>query len=236
MLRKSSPPIDPGRGEAPSTATLAGRKNGCREATTAAWSRSSTRARYASPAAIGNSSSTRPLRELAGRRRSRRRRRPAAWRRSRAAPGRRSARRRARRRARRAARAGGCRCRGPGARRRRRRTPRRPPGRAGGRRSPTATTRSPPSAASVPISAPRSAQSGSSALPTSAGVSAGIPWKRRWRLSGERPWKSARSAGPSASAGGRSRSVLPSLRMTSSTCGSAATARIMPLPGPAGAP
>ena len=60
MLRKSSPPIEPARGDAPSTATLAGSKNGRREATTAAWSRSSTRARYASAGAIGNSSSTVP--------------------------------------------------------------------------------------------------------------------------------------------------------------------------------
>ena len=47
MLRKSSPPIEPRRGDAPSTATLAGAKNGRSDATTATWSRSSTRARYA---------------------------------------------------------------------------------------------------------------------------------------------------------------------------------------------
>ena len=39
MLRKSSPPIEPRRFEAPMTATAAGAKNGRSEAATATWSR-----------------------------------------------------------------------------------------------------------------------------------------------------------------------------------------------------
>ena len=39
MFRKSSPPIEPRRFEAPTTATLEGSKNGRSEATTASWSR-----------------------------------------------------------------------------------------------------------------------------------------------------------------------------------------------------
>ncbi len=42
MLRKSSPPIEPRRLDAPTTATLPGSKNGRSEATTASWSRAST--------------------------------------------------------------------------------------------------------------------------------------------------------------------------------------------------
>ena len=45
MLRNSSPPIVPRRGEAPTTATVRGAKNGCSEAATATWSRTSTRSR-----------------------------------------------------------------------------------------------------------------------------------------------------------------------------------------------
>ena len=44
MLRKSSPPIEPRREEAPTTATVRGTKNGASDATTATWSRSSTAA------------------------------------------------------------------------------------------------------------------------------------------------------------------------------------------------
>ena len=54
MFRSTVPPIEPGRGEAPSTATLAGAKKGSSDATTAAWSRSSTRSRNSSVGAIGN--------------------------------------------------------------------------------------------------------------------------------------------------------------------------------------
>ena len=43
MLRQTVSPIDPGRGEAPSTATLWGSKKGSKEETTASWSRRSTR-------------------------------------------------------------------------------------------------------------------------------------------------------------------------------------------------
>ena len=43
MLRNSSPPIDPRRAEAPTTATPAGAKNGASDAVTARWSRRSTR-------------------------------------------------------------------------------------------------------------------------------------------------------------------------------------------------
>ena len=46
MLRKSSPPIEPRRDEAPTTATVFGEKNGASEAATATWSRSSTASRY----------------------------------------------------------------------------------------------------------------------------------------------------------------------------------------------
>ena len=60
MLRKSSPPIDPRRGEAPTTATERGSKNGRSEAVTATWSRSSTRAVNAAVRAIGNLTSTTP--------------------------------------------------------------------------------------------------------------------------------------------------------------------------------
>ena len=60
MLRKSSPPIEPRRCEAPITATLRGSKNGRREATTASWSRASTRSRYRSVDAIGNCTSSSP--------------------------------------------------------------------------------------------------------------------------------------------------------------------------------
>ena len=45
MLRNSSPPIEPRRGEAPSTATPCGAKNGSSDARTASWSRRSTRSR-----------------------------------------------------------------------------------------------------------------------------------------------------------------------------------------------
>ena len=64
MLRKRSPPIEPARGDAPSTATLSGSKKARSEATTAVWSRSSTWARYASVGASGNSSSTIPCSSL----------------------------------------------------------------------------------------------------------------------------------------------------------------------------
>ena len=47
MFRKSSPPIEPRREEAPTTATVRGEKNGASEAATATWSRSSTASRYA---------------------------------------------------------------------------------------------------------------------------------------------------------------------------------------------
>src|SRR5262245_35473461 len=42
-----------------------------------------------------------------------------------------------------------------------------------------------------------------------------MPWKRRYRLRSERPWRNSSTAPASAAAGGRSRSVPPSLRMTS---------------------
>jgi hypothetical protein len=42
MLRQIVPPIDPTRGEAPSTATALGEKNGRSEDMTASWSRRST--------------------------------------------------------------------------------------------------------------------------------------------------------------------------------------------------
>ena len=45
MLRKSSPPIEPRREEAPTTATVRGEKKGASEAATATWSRSSTASR-----------------------------------------------------------------------------------------------------------------------------------------------------------------------------------------------
>ena len=45
MLRKSSPPIEPRRVDAPTTATVRGAKNGASDAATATWSRSSTAAR-----------------------------------------------------------------------------------------------------------------------------------------------------------------------------------------------
>src|SRR5947208_1365850 len=66
MLRKSSPPIDPRRREAPTTATLAGSKNGRSEAATATWSRSSTRARKASvgPDGAVEAEVEAPLREV----------------------------------------------------------------------------------------------------------------------------------------------------------------------------
>ena len=60
MLRKSSPPIEPRRFDAPMTATVAGAKNGRSEAATATWSRSSTRARNCSVGAIGKRTSTSP--------------------------------------------------------------------------------------------------------------------------------------------------------------------------------
>jgi hypothetical protein len=60
MLRNSSPPIDPRLVEAPTTATLAGRKNGASDAVTARWSRSSTAVRYASVGAICSCTSVVP--------------------------------------------------------------------------------------------------------------------------------------------------------------------------------
>ena len=60
MLRKSSPPIEPRRADAPMTATVRGSKNGRSDAVTATWSRSSTRSSYGSVAAIGKSTSTSP--------------------------------------------------------------------------------------------------------------------------------------------------------------------------------
>ena len=48
MLRKSSPPIEPRRFDAPMTATERGWKNGSSEARTATWSRSATCSRYVS--------------------------------------------------------------------------------------------------------------------------------------------------------------------------------------------
>src|SRR2546423_1082909 len=45
MLRKTSPPIEPRRFDAPTTTTAAAPKNGRKAAATATWSRSSTRAR-----------------------------------------------------------------------------------------------------------------------------------------------------------------------------------------------
>ena len=53
MLRKSSPPIEPRRRDAPITATALGAKKGRSEATTAVWSRSSTRDASAPVAATG---------------------------------------------------------------------------------------------------------------------------------------------------------------------------------------
>ena len=64
-LRKSSPPIVPRRGDAPTTATLVGSKNERSDATTAVWSRSSTLCSKRSVAAIGNSTSTTPPRARA---------------------------------------------------------------------------------------------------------------------------------------------------------------------------
>ena len=52
MLRNSSPPIEPRRVEAPTTATVFGLKNGSSDAATATWSRSSTAARYSSVGAM----------------------------------------------------------------------------------------------------------------------------------------------------------------------------------------
>ena len=66
MFRKSSPPIDPRRRDAPMTATLPGSKNGRSDSATATWSRSSTRSRYVSVDAIGNSDLDLAAFELAG--------------------------------------------------------------------------------------------------------------------------------------------------------------------------
>jgi hypothetical protein len=53
MFRNSSPPIEPRRRDAPMTATDLGSKNGRNDAVTATWSRSATRASYASVDLIG---------------------------------------------------------------------------------------------------------------------------------------------------------------------------------------
>ena len=60
MLRNSSPPIEPRRFDAPTTATERGWKNGSSEARTATWSRSATCSRYASVGAIANRISSSP--------------------------------------------------------------------------------------------------------------------------------------------------------------------------------
>src|SRR2546423_1877880 len=60
MSGNSSPPIEPRRREAPTTATDAGRKNGRSDAATATWSRSSTRLRKPGVASIGKATSTSP--------------------------------------------------------------------------------------------------------------------------------------------------------------------------------
>src|SRR6187431_569717 len=68
---------------------------------------------------------------------------------------------------------------------------------------------------SQPARAPVSTQSGSSGDRASASSTVRMPWKRRYRLRSERPNRNSSTAPASAAAGGRSRSVPPSLRMTS---------------------
>ncbi len=59
-LRKSSPPMEPRLDDAPTTATVRGEKKGCSDATTATWSRSSTRSRYSPVGTIDSRTSTSP--------------------------------------------------------------------------------------------------------------------------------------------------------------------------------
>src|SRR6478672_4433227 len=60
MLRNNSPPIEPRRVDAPTTATERGWKKGSSEARTARWSRSATCSRYVSVGAIANRISSSP--------------------------------------------------------------------------------------------------------------------------------------------------------------------------------
>ena len=208
MLRNRSPPIEPSRAEAPITATLRGSKNGRSDAVTATWSRSATRVREARrSAAIGKLQLDLAALDACARPRSRRRRTRRACRCSRPAPRRRSARCRASPRAERElleqARAD------PAAllaRRRRRTRPRPPRGRAGARSSRARrSARARRRRASVPTSAPRSAQSGSRYASTSRGLHAagcrGSAGRGCGRRAARRTRRARRRRRPRAAAG-----------------------------------
>src|SRR4029450_3668756 len=68
---------------------------------------------------------------------------------------------------------------------------------------------------SQPARTPVSTQSGSSSVPASVSSTFRMPWKRKYRLRSDRPWRNSSPPSAPAAAGGRSRSVPPSLRMTS---------------------
>ena len=127
----------------------------------------------------------------------------------------------------RAARAGAFRSPCAGSRRRRRTRPRPCAGRAAGRSCPTATMRSSPPSPMTPISAPFSAQSGSTRVRTNRSPARPSPWKRRKRLRSERSAKKSTSAGTSPSTGGRRRSVVPSRRMTSTAMSESCTSSVI---------
>src|SRR4051812_15782210 len=219
MFRNSSPPIEPRRREAPTTATDAGRKNGRSDAATATWSRSSTRLRKPAVASIGKVTSTSPWssRRVTSK--------PASAKTE--SIGRLSCRTSARKRSMPAAEA-------TAASRSRRRVPTPRPCRSSatanatsavftsrsGAYSATATMRSaPPAPAASATSAPPAPSSRCSIVARSTRRP---PWKRRWRLSSDRPAKKATSASASATVGGRRRNVEPSRRMTSTASGATA--------------
>ena len=216
MLRKSSPPIEPRRVEAPTTATVAGAKNGAQRRgdgdVVALVDALAVRVRRGDLRAAPRSC----RRRAAARPRSPRRRRPAASARSRAAPRRRSVEIPARR----AAAASCSSSRVPDALALQRvGDGERHLGAARVAQPHVAGERDDLVVARVPTSDPRSFQSGSRNGSTVAGLSDGKPWKRRYTLCWESPPRKASTASASASSGGRSRSVPPVRRMTSRNSG-----------------